>query len=50
MNSTGDTVLELEVHLGNGVIGENGGIRDIAYLGVCQLEVMGEAFAARTNG
>jgi hypothetical protein len=31
VNSTGDTILELEVHFGNGVIGENGGIRDITY-------------------
>jgi hypothetical protein len=44
VNSTRDTVLELEVHLGNSIIGENGGIRDIAYLGVCQLEVNGRGF------
>ena len=44
MDSTGDTVLELEVHLGNGVIGENGCIRDIACFGVCQLEVTGRDF------
>jgi len=29
VNSTGDTILELEVHFGDGVIGENGGIGDI---------------------
>ena len=50
VNSTGDTILELEVHFGNGVIGENGGIRDITYWRVCQLEATGETFAARTNG
>lgn len=29
MNGARDTVLQLEVHLGDGVLGEDGGIRDI---------------------
>lgn len=29
MDSAGDTVLQLEVHLGDGVIGEDRGVRDI---------------------
>lgn len=30
VDSAGNTVLQLEVHLGDGVVGEDGGIRDIA--------------------
>lgn len=29
VDSAGDTVLQLEVHLGNGVVSEDGGVRDI---------------------
>lgn len=29
VNSAGDAVLELQVHLGDGVLGEDGSIRDI---------------------
>jgi len=29
VNSTRNAVLQLQVHLGNGVIGENGSVRDI---------------------
>lgn len=29
MDSAGDTVLQLQVHLGDGVVGEDGGVRDI---------------------
>jgi len=29
VNGAGDAVLELEIHLGDGVLGEDGGIRDI---------------------
>jgi hypothetical protein len=29
VNGAGDAVLELQVHLGDGVLGEDGGIRDI---------------------
>lgn len=31
VDSARNAVLELEVHLGNGVLGENGGIRNITY-------------------
>jgi hypothetical protein len=30
MNSTADAVLQLEVHLGDGVLGEDGGVGDVA--------------------
>lgn len=29
MDSAGDAVLQLQVHLGDGIVGENGGVRDI---------------------
>lgn len=29
VNSAGDTVLQLEVHLGDGVVSEDGGVGDI---------------------
>lgn len=29
VDSAGDTVVQLQVHLGDGVVGENGGVRDI---------------------
>lgn len=29
MDSAGDAVLQLEVHLGDGIVGEDGGVRDI---------------------
>jgi hypothetical protein len=29
VDSAGDAVLQLQVHLGDGVVGENGGVRDI---------------------
>lgn len=31
VNSAGDAVLELQVHLGDRVLGEDGGIGDITY-------------------
>ena len=34
VDSAGDAVLQLEVHLGDGVIGEDGGVRDIT----CKVE------------
>lgn len=37
MNGARDAVLQLEVHLGNGVLGEDGGIRDIT----CEREKYG---------
>ena len=33
VDSAGDTVLQLEVHLGDGVVGEDGGVRDITCKG-----------------
>ena len=33
VDSAGDAVLQLEVHLGDGVIGEDGGVRDITCIG-----------------
>lgn len=33
MNGARDAVLQLEVHLGNGVLGEDGGVRDITWRG-----------------
>ena len=32
VNGARDTVLQLEVHLGNGVLGEDGGIGDITWI------------------
>lgn len=29
VDSAGDAVLQLQVHLGDGIVGENGGVRDI---------------------
>lgn len=31
VDSAGDAVLQLEVHLGDGVVGEDGGVRDITW-------------------
>lgn len=31
VDSAGDAVLQLEVHLGDGIVGEDGGVRDITY-------------------
>ncbi len=31
VDSAGDTVLQLEVHLGDGIVGEDGGVRDITW-------------------
>lgn len=31
VDSAGDAVLQLEVHLGDGVLGEDGGLGDITY-------------------
>jgi hypothetical protein len=31
VDSAGDTVLQLEVHLGDGVLSEDGGLGDITY-------------------
>lgn len=44
MDGAADAVLEFEVHLGNGVVGEDGGVRDIADGGRFDHVADGEAF------
>ena len=46
VDSAGDAVLQLEVHLGDGIVGEDGGVRDITYT-VKIVESVPVAFANR---
>lgn len=34
MNGTGDAVLQFEIHLGDGVFGEYGGVGDVTWFGL----------------